>query len=63
MSNMPEVNNDKIGAGCRIQEILRVGYGVNISWQDRDALILIGGTGDSFEIDSGMRDLNSKGPF
>ena len=31
-----------------------------ISWQDRDVLISIGGMRDSFEIDSGMRDLNSK---
>ena len=30
------------------------------SWRDRDALILIGGTRDSIEIDGGMRDLNSK---
>ena len=30
------------------------------SLRDRDALISIVGTRDSFEIDSGMRDLNSK---
>ena len=31
-----------------------------MSWRDRDTLISIGGMQDSFEIDSGMRDLNSK---
>ena len=34
--------------------------GEKISWRDRDALLSIGGMRDSFEIDSGMQDLNSK---
>ena len=50
----------KIEAGCRIQEKLREGYGMKISWQDRDALVLIGGMRDRFKIDSGMWYLNSK---
>ena len=36
---------------------------MKIAWRDRDALILIGGMRDSFEIGSGMRDFNSKWPF
>ena len=36
------------------------GYGMKISWQDRDALLSIRGKRDSFAIDSGMRDFNSK---
>ena len=36
------------------------GYGIKISWRDRDALISIGGMRDSSEIVGGMRDLNSK---
>ena len=43
-----------------MQEILRAGYGMKISWRDRDALILIGGMWDSFEIDGGIRGLNRK---
>ena len=40
------------------------GYGMSISWRDRDALIMaIGGMRDSFENVGGMRDLNSKRPF
>ena len=35
-------------------------YGIKVSWLDRDALISIGGMRDSFEIDGGFRDLNSK---
>ena len=50
----------KIEAGCRKREILRAGYGMKISWQDRDALILIDGMRDSFEIVGGVGDLNSK---
>ena len=33
---------------------------MKITWRDLDALISIGGMGDSFEIDGGTRDLNSK---
>ena len=33
---------------------------MKIAWQDRDALISIGGIEDSFEIVSGMRDFNNK---
>ena len=47
----------KIEAGCGIGEITRAGYGMKISWRDRDTFISIGGMRDSFEIDSGMRDL------
>ena len=39
--------------------MLRAGYGMKISWRDRDALISIGGMRDSFEIIGGMQDLNS----
>ena len=39
----------------RMREISRAGYGLKISWRDRDALISINGMRDSFEIDSGMR--------
>ena len=46
----------EIEAGCGMREILRAGYGTKIAWRDRDALISIGGTRDSFYIDSGMRD-------
>ena len=50
----------KIEARCGMQKILRGGYGMKISSQDRDALISIGGMRDNFEIDGGMRDLNSR---
>ena len=50
----------KIEAGCGIREILRARYGMKLAWRDRGALISIGGMWDSFEIDSGMRDFNSK---
>ena len=50
-------------AGCGIREITRAGYGMKISWRDRDTLITIGGMRDSFEIYSEMRDLNGKWPF
>ena len=50
----------KIEAGCGIREILRAGYGMKISWRDRDALISIDGMRDSFKIVGGMQDLNSK---
>ena len=43
-----------------MREILRAGYGMKTSWQDRDALISIGGMRDGFGIDGRMRDLNSK---
>ena len=46
----------KIKAGCGIQEILRPGYRMKISWWDRDALISFGGMQDS----GSMQDLNSK---
>ena len=45
-----------IETGCGIREILRAGYGMNISWRDRDALISISGMRDSFENVGGMRD-------
>ena len=32
---------------------------MKISWRDLEALISIGGMRDSFEIDSGMRDLTA----
>ena len=42
-------------------ENILAGYGIKISWQDRDALISTGGMRiHSFEIDSGVWDLNSK---
>ena len=50
----------KIEAGCGKRKILRAGYGMKISWQNRDALMSICGMRDSFEIVGGMRDLNSK---
>ena len=50
----------KIEARCGIRQILRAGYGMNISWRDRDTLISIGGMRDSFENVGGMRDLNRK---
>ena len=40
--------------------ILRAGYGMKISWQDRDALISIFMMRESFEIMGGMLDLNNK---
>ena len=49
----------KMESGCGIREILRTGYGMKISWRDRDTLISIGGMGDSFEIVGGMH-LNCK---
>ena len=33
---------------------------MKISWRNRDGLISIGGMRDSFEIDGGVRELNSK---
>ena len=33
---------------------------MKIAWRDRDALISIGRMRESFEIDNGMRDFNSK---
>ena len=33
---------------------------MKIAWRDREELISIGGVQDSFEIDSGMPDLNGK---
>ena len=53
----------KIKAECGILEILSPVYQMKISWQDRDAVISIGGMQDSSEIVGGMRDLNSKQPF
>ena len=50
----------KIEAGCRSRHILRVGYGINISWRDWDAFISIGGMQDSFENVGRMRELNRK---
>ena len=50
----------KIEAGCGIRGISRAGYRMKISWQDQDTLISISEMRDSFEIDRGMRDLNSK---
>ena len=50
----------KIEVGRGIREISRAGYGMEISSRDRDTLISTGGMRDNFEIDSGMRDLNSK---
>ena len=50
----------KIEAGCGIREIVRAGYGMKISWRDRDALISIKGVRDSCKIVGGVRDLNSK---
>ena len=32
----------KIEAGCGIREMLKAGYGMKISWRDRDVLTLIG---------------------
>ena len=48
-----------VEAGCGIREILRVGYGMKVAWRDRNALTSIGGMRGRFEIDGGMRDLNS----
>ena len=53
----------KIDAGYGIRKTLRVGYGMKISWRDRDALISTGGMRESFEIVGGVRDLNGKRPF
>ena len=40
---------------------MRAGYGMKMSWRDRDELISIGGMRDSFEIVRGTRpDSNSK---
>ena len=50
----------KIEVGWEIREILSSGYGMKTSLRDRNAFSLIGGMRDSFEIDSGRRDLNSK---
>ena len=49
----------KIEAGFGIREILRAGYGMKITWWDRDSLSSIGGMWDSFEIDGEMRDLKT----
>ena len=46
----------KIKAECGIREILRAGYGMKISWRDRDTLSSIGGMRDSYEIVGGVRD-------
>ena len=51
---------DKIKAGCGKRETSRAGYGIKISWWDRDVFISIVGILDSSEIVVGMRDLNSK---
>ena len=32
----------KIEAGCGIREMLKAGYGMKISWRDRDVLTSIG---------------------
>ena len=51
----------KIEAGCGLQEILRAGYRLKISWRDMDALISIGGMRESFEFVGRVRDfLKSK---
>ena len=50
----------KIEAGSGIRKIMRAGYGMKISWRDRDVLSSISGMRDSFKIDGGMLDLNSK---
>ena len=44
----------KIKVGCGIWELLREGYGMKITWRDRDALISIAWMRDSFEIDGGF---------
>ena len=43
----------KVEEGYGIEEILRAGYGMKISWWDRDALI-------SIEIVSGIRYFKSR---
>ena len=49
----------KIETGWGIREIVRAGYGMKMSWRDRDERISIGGMRDSF--DRGTRpDSNSK---
>ena len=48
----------KIKVGRGLQEILRAGYGMIISWQDWDVLTSISGMRDTLENDGGMRDLN-----
>ena len=50
---------NKIEAGYGIRKILRKGYGMKISWRDRDALISIGGMRDSSKIVAGVRDTAS----
>ena len=50
----------KIEAGCGIRKILWAGYGIEISWRDRDTLISIGEMRDSFDNDGRLLDLNSK---
>ena len=47
----------KIKVRSRIPEVLRVGYGMKISWRGRDSHISIGGMQDSFDIDSRIWDL------
>ena len=50
-------------AGCGIREILRTGYGMKITWRDRDALHFNWWDAmgrDSFEIDSMMRNFRQQ---
>ena len=51
---------NKSKTACGIRETLRAGYGMKISWRDRDALISIGGMRDGSEVVGGMRGLKSK---
>ena len=50
---------NKIEAAYGIRKILRKGYGMKISWRDRDALISIGGMRDGSKIVAGVRDTAS----
>ena len=50
----------KIEAEYGIREILSSGHGMKIALRDREAFISIERVLDGFEIDGGMRDLNSK---
>ena len=43
----------KIKAGCGILKILVAGYGMKLSWRDRDSLLCVGGMWDILNLKGG----------
>jgi len=46
----------KIKAGCGKLKILVAGYGMKLSWRDRDSLLFVGGMWDIENFSGGIRD-------